>query len=134
MTEASSSITFLNLTNELKSKNLKALTSNPHHLLGGSCAGKPAPHVELIIDSGPKSKSPHSYDVGPILTRGPNLMVRYWAQSKDASQSSSSTSRAAKWLDTGDVGYVDEDGNLWLVGRANDKIKTGGENVYSQEV
>lgn len=38
------------------------------------------------------------------------------------------------WLDTGDIGWVDKTGYLWLMGRQKGRIKTGGENVYPEEV
>jgi acyl-activating enzyme 14 len=38
------------------------------------------------------------------------------------------------WLDTGDTGWIDRTGNLWLMGRQKGRIKSGGENVYPEEV
>lgn len=90
----------------------------------GVCIGKPAPHVELRICS---KGSSH---VGRILTRGPHVMLRYWDQ---ISAKEFNTSNEL-WLDTGDIGSIDEYGNLWLRGRTNGRIKSGGENIYPEEV
>ena len=38
------------------------------------------------------------------------------------------------WLDTGDTGWIDRTGDLWLMGRQKGRIKSGGENVYPEEV
>ncbi|MCC4594207.1 long-chain fatty acid--CoA ligase [Xanthomonas campestris pv. phormiicola] len=67
--------------------------------------------------------------VGEILVRGPNVMRRYLNQEE-------ATERAfdAGWLCTGDMGYVDEEGYVFIVDRAKDMIVSGGENVYSNEV
>ncbi|KAL9452870.1 hypothetical protein AB3S75_008623 [Citrus x aurantiifolia] len=45
-----------------------------------------------------------------------------------------SVSTGEVWLDTGDIGSIDDGGNVWLVGRRNGRIKSGGENVYPEEV
>lgn len=57
-------------------------------------------------------------------------MLSYWGQIS-AKTSDSSNER---WLDTGDVGSIDEYGNLWLIGRKKGQIKSGGENIYPEEV
>lgn len=57
-------------------------------------------------------------------------MVGYWANNKV----DSSDCVRNGWLDTGDTGWMDEAGNLWLMGRQKGRIKTGGENVYPEEV
>ncbi|XVF23098.1 hypothetical protein REPUB_Repub13aG0008800 [Reevesia pubescens] len=90
----------------------------------GVCVGKPAPHVEIkiCIDG--------SSHVGRILTRGPHVMLRYWDQIPE--KASNSVEEA--WLDTRDIGFIDDHGNLWLVGRTNGRIKSGGENIYPEEV
>lgn len=91
----------------------------------GICVGKPAPHVELKICVDGSS------DVGRILTRGPHVMLRYWNGSSATAFAESSN---GVWLDTGDIGSIDDYGNVWLIGRANGRIKSGGENIYPEEV
>ncbi|KAL3632361.1 hypothetical protein CASFOL_025345 [Castilleja foliolosa] len=131
MTEACSSLTFMTLYDPTK--------ENPHKQSsydddvrksnlsreGGTCVGKPAPHVELKVTG---DGSPNN--TGRILMRGPHVMLHYWGQSP----SEHLDPVYGNWLDTGDIGYVDGHGNLWLVGRAKDRIKSGGENIYPEEV
>ncbi|XP_059436562.1 2-succinylbenzoate--CoA ligase, chloroplastic/peroxisomal-like, partial [Corylus avellana] len=130
MTEACSSLTFMTLydpTMETSSQHLQKVANTRYtsvHQSQGVCVGKPAPHVELKICVDGSSH------VGRILTRGPHVMLRYWGQIPEKASDSSNES----WLDTGDVGSIDEYGNLWLIGRVNGQIKSGGENVYPEEV
>ncbi|WJX23222.1 o-succinylbenzoate--CoA ligase [Trifolium repens] len=131
MTEACSSLTFLTLYDPMQKT-----TSHPFRTNGeveskylidqpqGVCVGKAAPHVELKICSD------SSGDNGRILTRGPHLMLRYW----DQTLANSSNQKNEVWLDTGDIGSMDCHGNLWLIGRTNGRIKSGGENIYPEEV
>jgi long-chain acyl-CoA synthetase len=67
--------------------------------------------------------------VGEICARGPMVMKGYWKQPE-------ATAEALRggWMHTGDAGYMDEDGYIYLVDRTKDMIVTGGENVYSVEV
>lgn len=67
--------------------------------------------------------------VGEICARGPMVMKGYWKQPE-------ATAEALRggWMHTGDMGYMDEDGYIFLVDRSKDMIVTGGENVYSVEV
>ncbi|CAN0905511.1 2-succinylbenzoate--CoA ligase, chloroplastic/peroxisomal [Linum grandiflorum] len=124
MTETSSSLTFMTLYNP------SIQTSHqPMHISGeteqqGVCVGKPAPHVELRVRQCGSSAS------GTILTRGPHVMVGYWDQYTCKELHSTDD----VWLDTGDIGSIDQSGNLWLLGRMNDRIKSGGENVYPTEI
>lgn len=67
--------------------------------------------------------------VGEIVARGPVLMSGYWNQPDLTAQ----TIRNG-WLHTGDLGYVDEHGYVFLVDRKNDLIISGGSNVYPREV
>ncbi|KAI4299709.1 hypothetical protein L6164_033141 [Bauhinia variegata] len=129
MTETCSSLTFQTLydpTHDTTSQHLHVVdktTSDLHHPQG-VCLGKAAPHVELklcVDDSG---------HTGKILTRGPHIMIGYWGQIPI----NSSDHMNEVWLDTGDIGLIDHHGNLWLIGRANTRIKSGGENIYPEEV
>lgn len=67
--------------------------------------------------------------VGEIIIRGGCVMLGYWNKPAE-------TAAALRdgWLHTGDGGYIDDDGNLYIVDRIKDMIVTGGENVYSAEV
>lgn len=130
MTETCSSLTFMTLYDPTPETSIQTTEtaderiSDSVHPPQGVCVGKPAPHVELkiAIDS--------SSHIGRIFTRGPHVMLRYW----DQSPSKASDFSSKGWLDTGDSGYIDDFGNLWLIGRANGRIKSGGENVYPEEV
>lgn len=128
MTETSSSLTFMTLhdpNNSWCSQQHQMMNYNKSNLVpGGVCVGKPAPHVELKISF------LDSYQFGRILTRGPHVMLGYWGQI--ATDASSSVDK--DWLDTGDIGQLDDFGNLWLIGRSSGRIKSGGENVYPEEV
>jgi long-chain acyl-CoA synthetase len=67
--------------------------------------------------------------VGEVIARGANVMLGYWNKPEET--------RAVLrngWLHTGDGGYMDENGYLFIVDRLKDMIVTGGENVYSAEV
>lgn len=68
-------------------------------------------------------------EIGEICARGPMVMKGYWKQPE-------ATAEALRggWMHTGDAGYMDEDGYIYLVDRTKDMIVTGGENVYSVEV
>jgi len=67
--------------------------------------------------------------VGEVCMRGPNIMLGY----RNLEEQTSATI-VDGWLHTGDGGYLDEDGFLFIVDRVKDMIVSGGENVYSAEV
>jgi acyl-CoA synthetase (AMP-forming)/AMP-acid ligase II len=80
-----------------------------------------------IVDSSGNDLPP--YEVGEILYQGENLMAGYWAREE-------ATAQAIRdgWFHTGDAGYVDEEGYIFLKDRIKDMIVSGGENVYPAEV
>ncbi|TKB57506.1 acyl-CoA synthetase [Ferrimonas aestuarii] len=67
--------------------------------------------------------------VGEVRVRGGNAMMGYWNKPEE-----SASVMVNGWIHTGDAGYLDEDGFLFLVDRVKDMIVSGGENVYSAEV
>jgi acyl-CoA synthetase (AMP-forming)/AMP-acid ligase II len=93
-----------------------------------SSAGRPQPYVEIrIVDENGHDLA--TGEAGEVLVRGPNVMKGYWnrpEQSADALQGG--------WYHSGDGGYMDEDGFLFLAGRIKDMIISGGENVYPLEI
>lgn len=92
-------------------------------------AGKPLPGVELII-RGADGKEVPTGQIGEIVTRSSSNMLGYWK----LPEATASTMDAEGWVATGDVGYKDEDGYVYMYDRAKDMIITGGENVYPAEV
>jgi len=68
-------------------------------------------------------------EVGEVVVRGPNVMVGYWQKPE---QTAEVLKDGAYW--SGDLGYMDEEGYVFLVDRSKDMIVTGGENVYCTEV
>ena len=66
---------------------------------------------------------------GEIIVRSPGAMLGYWNQPELTAQT-----LVDGWIRTGDAGYMDEDGFVFLVDRMKDMIVSGGENVYSAEV
>jgi acyl-CoA synthetase (AMP-forming)/AMP-acid ligase II len=92
-------------------------------------AGLAMPGVEIrIVDGDGKVLGPNQ--TGEICTRSPANMKGYWNK-PDATRSSVD---AEGWLRTGDAGYLDEDGYLFIQDRIKDMIITGAENVYPAEV
>ncbi|XP_038882142.1 2-succinylbenzoate--CoA ligase, chloroplastic/peroxisomal isoform X6 [Benincasa hispida] len=130
MTETCSSLTFLMLSDPMGETSIPHFQSYEHskchsvYQPEGVCVGKPAPHIEIKICLDGSSH------VGRILTRGPHLMLRYY--DKISARPSNDVNEV--WFDTGDIGSIDDSGNLWLVGRSNGRIKSGGENIYPEEV
>ncbi|MEM6266869.1 MAG: AMP-binding protein, partial [Pseudomonadota bacterium] len=91
--------------------------------------GTPLPGVEIkIID--PDGTEVPAGTVGEIATRSSKNMSRYWNNEGATAE----TIDADGWLRTGDAGYLDEDGYLYIHDRVKDMIISGGENVYPAEV
>ncbi len=92
-------------------------------------AGKALPGVELkIIDEA--GNEVQTGAVGEIVTRSSNNMMTYW----NLPEATAKTMSADGWIRTGDAGYMDADGYLFIHDRVKDMIITGGENVYPAEV
>lgn len=91
-------------------------------------AGRATLSTELRILDAQGQEAPAGI-IGEITVKGPGVMLGYWNKPQE-------TARVLQngWLHTGDLGYVDEDGYLYVVDRLKDMIISGGENVYSAEV
>ena len=92
-----------------------------------SC-GKAMTGIEIrVVDSAGKEVA--AGDVGEIVTRSPQNMLGYWNQPE-------ATNRAIRqdWFHTGDAGYLDKDGYIYIYDRVKDMIISGGENIYPAEV
>jgi acyl-CoA synthetase (AMP-forming)/AMP-acid ligase II len=93
-------------------------------------AGVPGPGVELrILDPATGDELPTG-QVGEIVCRTAQNMRGYWS----LEQATRETLLPGGWLRTGDAGYLDEDGYLFIHDRVKDMIISGGENIYPAEV
>lgn len=92
-------------------------------LLRGS-VGKALPGVEVKIEN------PDDSGVGEVVARGQNVMLGYY-NNEEATEAVLQD----RWLRTGDLGKIDEDGNLYIVGRSKDVIiDSNGKNIYPDEI
>ncbi len=91
-------------------------------------AGRAIPGTEVRV-ADPAGRPVAVGEVGEILVRGPGVMLGYWERPE-----TTAAALANGWMHTGDGGYLDEDGLLFVVDRMKDMIVSGGENVYSAEV
>lgn len=86
------------------------------------------PHVVMTVLDPDGNELPHGEE-GELALRGPSVMLGYWRNPE-----ASAAALGHGWLRTGDLGTIDEHGLAYLLGRAKELIKTGGENVYPAEV
>jgi long-chain acyl-CoA synthetase len=93
--------------------------------------GKPLPDVEVrVIDVPDKEIYVHLHGEGELLLRGPNISSGYW-KAPDKTREA----RVGEWFRTGDLGRMDEEGNIWITGRAKDVIVLeSGEKVMPEEL
>ncbi|KIQ94180.1 2-succinylbenzoate--CoA ligase [Anoxybacillus thermarum] len=90
-------------------------------------AGKPLFHMNVRIEK--EGKPLNANEVGEIVVKGPSVMKGYWNNEQ-------ATAAVLKdgWLYTGDIGYMDDEGFLYVLDRRSDLIISGGENVYPAEI
>jgi long-chain acyl-CoA synthetase len=99
------------------------VTRPENRMLAGT-VGKSLPGVEVRISE------PDRNGVGEVIARGPNVMLGYFGNEEATREA-----LVDRWLYTGDLGRIDDEGNLYLVGRSKDIIvDTNGKNVYPDEV
>lgn len=110
---------------------LCTVLGNEQHLIDSPLArscGRPALGNEIDILA-PDGNVLAPGEIGEVVVRGPNVMQGYWNKPE---QTAAVLKNGAYW--TGDLGYMDEQGYVFLVDRSKDMIVTGGENVYCTEV
>lgn len=104
------------------------LEGTPDQLRRLASAGIPRTDVEVkIFDTEDRELPPG--ELGEIVTRSDLVMKGYWRNPEATAE----TLRKG-WLHTGDMGYMDEGGYLFIMDRSKDMIITGGENVYPREI
>jgi long-chain acyl-CoA synthetase len=90
--------------------------------------GLPVDGTEVLIEAeGKKTREPHVR--GEVVLRGPNVMLGYYKNEAE-------TAKVIEggWLHTGDIGYLDEDGYLYIIGRIKNVILSRGFTIYPEEV
>jgi long-chain acyl-CoA synthetase len=90
--------------------------------------GLPMPTVELKVVDAAGAALP-SGGTGELWVRGPQIMPGYWGNPKATAEAVTDG-----WLHTGDVGFIDADGFVYITDRATDMIIRGGENIYCVEI
>ena len=105
-----------------------AATFNHEYEYRAGSVGTPVEMVDMrVVDEEDRDVPPGAW--GEVVFRGPNVMLGYWNRPEDT--------RAAMrggWFHTGDIGYLDEDGYLYLVDRVKDMINTAGLKIWPREV
>ena len=131
---------FINAFGQTETASTIAMLPPDDHILDGAPAeierklrrltsiGKPLDDVEVLIVTEDGAPAPTG-QVGEIVARGPRIMTGYWGQQ----QATGDTLRGG-WLHTGDLAWQDDDGYIYLAGRARDFIKRGGEMIAPEEV
>jgi fatty-acyl-CoA synthase len=92
--------------------------------------GQVMPHIEVKIIDGETGLVTPIGVPGELCTRGYSVMLGYWNDEEKTSEAIDS----ARWMHTGDIAVMDEEGYLSIVGRIKDMIIRGGENIYPREI
>ncbi|MYF95384.1 MAG: AMP-binding protein, partial [Holophagales bacterium] len=114
-----------------ESSSLLTVLDAEDHKVGGDrlrSVGRAVPGVVLSIQDEDGNILP-SGEIGEVCAKGGNYMTEYWNKPEATEEAFQ-----GGWYHTGDAGYLDEEGYLFLVDRVKDMIVSGGENVYSAEV
>jgi fatty-acyl-CoA synthase len=95
-----------------------------------STVGSAHPHVEIKVIDPENGRIVPRGTPGEFCTRGYSVMLGYWNNEKATAEAIDT----ARWMHTGDLAVMDEDGYLNIVGRIKDMVIRGGENVYPREI
>jgi fatty-acyl-CoA synthase len=95
-----------------------------------STVGRVHPHVEVkVVDPESGLTLPRG-EPGELCTRGYSVMLGYW----DEPEKTAEAIDEARWMHTGDIGVMDDEGYVNITGRIKDMVIRGGENVYPREI
>ena len=106
-------------------------TSNPY--IGerrAGTVGRPLPGVELKVTDSKTGKEKFTDEIGQIEVRGPNVFKGYWKMPEKTKDEL----RENGFFITGDLGKIDQDGYIHIIGRDKDLIISGGFNIYPKEL
>jgi fatty-acyl-CoA synthase len=92
--------------------------------------GQVHPHIEVKIVEPATGRTLPRGEPGELCTRGYSVMLGYW-ENEEATREAID---AARWMHTGDLAVMDDDGYVNIVGRMKDMIIRGGENIYPREI
>jgi malonyl-CoA/methylmalonyl-CoA synthetase len=112
------------------------LTSNPYRpeaARRGGTVGPALPGVGVRVQDD-KGLPLASGEIGHIQVRGPNVFKGYWRMPEKTAEEFTADEHGQQWFKTGDVGRVDADGYVTIVGRSKDLIISGGYNIYPAEI
>jgi long-chain acyl-CoA synthetase len=115
---------------------MMACLANP--LLGRAKVGSiglPLPDVDVrIVDPDDPAQTLEPCQVGELVIKAPQIMPGYWHNEAETHRALRDVPAGGPWLYTGDLGYIDEDGYVFLVDRKKDLIKTSGYQVWPREI
>ena len=98
-----------------------------------SSVGKPLIGTDIcIVDDSDKVLGPNQS--GEVVSRGRISMPGYWAREDATSAAEFVDADGVQWLRSGDIGYIDGEGYLYIVDRKKDMILSGGQNIYPQDI
>jgi len=95
-----------------------------------STVGRVHPHLEVKVVSPDTGRAVPLGEPGELCTRGYSVMLGYWEQPDKTAQAID----AARWMHTGDLAVMDDEGYVNITGRIKDMVIRGGENIYPREI
>ena len=105
------------------------INSGEEYVAHPESVGRPVVGCDLsVVDPGSREDVPTG-QIGELSVRGPNVVRGYWNKPEETAASFTDG-----WFHTGDLGYIDDDGLVYVVDRLKDVVIRGGENVYCAEV
>jgi len=110
------------------------ILDDEYHVTDGPKAGKIRSAGQVVLSGEIRVVNENDEElprgqIGEVVARGPMVMKGYWNRDTETAQA-----LAHGWMHTGDAGYMDEDGFVFIADRVKDMIISGGENIYSVEV